>query len=115
MLKKRLLIALVAMVFVLSSVNVFAATKTTINPNLTFNGTTAHCSVSVFDYGKNIDITLELWQGNTLIHSWPANRTSYVIIDEYSLVTSGCTYTLLVTGTIDDVYINCTPVTKTCP
>lgn len=113
--KKRLLTTLIAMVFLLSSVHVFAATKTTINPKLTFTGTTANCYVSVFDYGKSIDVTLELWHGGTKVDSWSKSGTTSVWINENCNVTSGYTYTLIVTGTIGGASINCTPVTKTCP
>ena len=112
--KKRVL-SLVCVLCIVFSVPVHAVTKKVYVPNLSFNGTTAHCYISVTDWGKEIDITLELWNGSTLVHSWSDNGTTQVIINDYSPVVSGYTYTLLVTGTIGGVPINCMPVTDTCP
>lgn len=112
--KKRIL-AFACVLCILLSVPVYAATKKVYVPDLSFNGTTANCYISVTEAGKDIDITLELWHGSTLIHSWSDNGTSHVVINEYSPVTSGYTYTLLVTGTIGGVPINSMPVTDTCP
>ena len=113
--KKRLLVLLVVVVFIFSSCPVYAATKATVTSKLSFNGTTATCYVSAYDYGKYIDITLELWHGSTLVDSWSKTGTTSVRINENCNVTSGYTYTLIVTGTIGGASINCTPVTKTCP
>lgn len=112
--KKRVL-AFACVLCVLLSVPIYAATKKVYVPDLSFNGTTANCYIYIYEAGKNIDITLELWHGGTLVHSWSDNRTTQVIINEYSPVVSGYTYTLLVTGTIGGVPINCTPITDTCP
>ena len=112
--KKRIIILVVALCFLLSN-PVCAAMKKTYVPSLTFNGTTANCYISVTEIGKSINITLELWHGNTLVDSWSKSGTTYVRIDEYCTVTSGYTYTLIVTGTIGGTTISCTPVTNTCP
>ena len=83
-------------------------------PQLSFSGTTAICKVSIIDTGKAIDATLELWQGNTLVDSWPGSGTSVVSISGSCTVTKGVTYTLKVTGTSGGVTISSTPVSKTC-
>ena len=69
-----------------------------ITPTLTFDGTTALCEAIVSSYGKNITVTLELWEGNTLVDSWTKRGNSTVMISERCNVTSGKNYTLIVSG-----------------
>ena len=84
-------------------------------PVLTFSGTTANCRVSIVEAGKEINATLELWYGNTLVDSWSDTATSRLVISESHSVVSGRTYTLKVTGTIGGAAISSIPVTGTCP
>lgn len=70
-----------------------------VTPTLTFDGTTALCGVTVSSYGKNISVTLELWNGNILVDTWSKNGISIVTISKSSLVSKGNTYTLKVLGT----------------
>lgn len=84
------------------------------SPTLTFEGTKAKCEVTIIRSGKEIDATLSLWNGNTLIASWPGSGTSAVYIDGTCNVIKGQTYTLKVTGTADNVPFDEQSVTKTC-
>ncbi len=112
---KRVMVICMALVFLFSTV-AFAAVQTiTVRPTLSFTGTTANCGVTISAPGKYIDATLELWNGNTKVQSWNKTGTGYVSIAKTKAVTSGNTYTLIVTGTIGSDDIDGIPVTKTCP
>lgn len=80
---------------------------------LTIDGDTATCKVTIVKAGKSIQATMELWQGNTRIDSWSGNKTSYLLLSGTHRVTAGKTYTLKVICTIDgeDYYVR--PVSKT--
>jgi len=98
------------------SISAYATSRAVpISPSLSFSGTTANCSVRIIEAGKQIDVNLELWNGNTLIDSWPGSGSSYVIISGSCGVDSGKTYSLKVSGTIGNSIVNETLVTKTCP
>ena len=86
----------------LFSVVVFAATTAVGAPSLTFSGTTANCEITVTQSGKPITVVLELYQGRVKV----SGSTS---------VSSGGTYRLEASGTINGVSFTATPVTKTCP
>lgn len=90
----------VLLVLLFSIATVYAANPraVTAQPVLSFSGTTANCSVSVTTYG-NIDVTLSLWQGNTLVDSWSESGFSIVSINESCTVAKGKTYKLTVSGT----------------
>lgn len=85
-----------------------------ISPSLEFDGTTANCKVVIISSGDDIDATLELWRGNTLVDSWPGEGTSYVSISGNCSVTKGVTYTLKVSGTIGTERINYEGISRTC-
>lgn len=93
----------ILLVFLLSSVTAYAAEPRaiTVRPNLSFNGTTALCEVTVSSYGKSIDLTLSLWQGESLIEQWTASGTSLVTISESCTVVKGKSYRLTVSGTVN--------------
>lgn len=105
---------LVLMVAMCASALAIEPRATQINPSLTFTGTTANCSVVIVSPGDDIDATLELWRGNTLVGSWPGEGTSYVSISGTCGVSKGVTYTLKVSGTIDDISINHAGISRTC-
>lgn len=85
-----------------------------ISPSLTFSGTTANCQVVIISSGDDIDATMELWRGNTLIASWPKEGTGQVIISGTYGVTRGVTYTLTVSGTIGGETIDYDGISRTC-
>ena len=90
-------------VFLLSSITAYAAEPraVTVRPSLSFDGTTALCEVTVTSYGKSIDLTLSLWQGENLIEQWTASGTSLVSISESCTVVKGKSYKLTVSGTVN--------------
>lgn len=115
--KKRTFISVILAVVLISGLCFSASAQTrgvNVILNLSFSENTAQCSVNISDIGK-ISATLELWQGNTLIDSWEGTGTSYLSISGSHTVTSGKTYTLKVSGTVDGVAFTKTPVSKVCP
>ncbi len=113
---KRRICALAAVLLLVMTMTVHAAPARIPRPRniLSFNGTTATCSTTLSEYGKEIDIELQLWQGSTLVASWPASGTSKVSVEGTCRVTKGQTYSLIVTGTIGEQAYTSAPVTKTC-
>ena len=110
------IIAITMTLILLFSTAAFAATNaTSISRSLTFTGTTANCKVSVSDSGKSISVTMKLYQGSTELASWTASDTSRVVLSKTYAATSGVTYRLEASGTINGVPFTATPVTKTCP
>lgn len=97
---KKLAALTVLCIFLLSCITAYAAEPraVTARPILSFNGSTANCEVSVTAYG-DIDITLSLWQGSTLIDSWSGSGFGSVSMSESCSVTKGKNYTLTVSGT----------------
>ena len=87
----------------------------TVQPTLSFSGRTANCECKVSEYGKNISVTMELWDGVTLVDSWTKNGVSSVLLNETCTVTRGRTYTLKVRGTSGGISFGPTSVSKRCP
>lgn len=111
---RRVIAFIIAFVFLFSTV-AFAATTAVGKPSLTFSGTTANCSITVTQSGEPISVTLELYQGSTLIDSWSKSGSSRVKVSGSATVSSGLSYRLEAHGTINGVPFTATPVTKTCP
>lgn len=113
---KRRLCALAAVLVLVMTMTAHAAPARAPRPNgsLIFNGTTATCSTTLSDFGKEIDVELQLWQGSTLAASWPASGTSKVSVEGTCRVTKGQTYSMIVTGTINGQAYTSAPVSKTC-
>ena len=111
---RRVIAFIIAFVFLFSTV-AFAATIAVGKPSLTFSGTTANCSITVTQSGEPISVTLELYQGSTLIDSWSKSGSSRVKVSGSATVSSGLSYRLEAHGTINGVPFTATPVTKTCP
>lgn len=89
--------------------------RSSAKPVLSFSGTEAYCSFAYTEIGCSINVTLSLWNGNTLIDSWSKSGNSFVSFNESCHVESGKTYTLKVSGTCNSTSIVVSPVTKTCP
>lgn len=85
-----------------------------IRPALTFNGTTATCEVLVVSGTDDLDVTMTLKRGNTVLDSWSESGTGYVLMTEHYTVTKGVTYTLQISGTRNGVPFEAQPVTRTC-
>ena len=80
--------------------------------SLSFSGGSASCSASISDAGKTISATMELWHGSTMLASWSDSDTSSVQLSGSINVNSGQTYTLVVYGTINGVYFELPPLTR---
>jgi type 1 fimbria pilin len=113
--KVKRTIAILVLLVLLCSASAYAATTAVGKPSLSFSGTTASCSITVTQSGKPIDVTLELYQGSTLVDSWSKSGTSRVKVSGSASVTSGLSYRLEAYGTINGVPFTATPVTRTCP
>lgn len=74
------------------------------SPTLLLNGKSATCIVSINEADKWIDVTMELWQGSTLLKTWTKAKVGNVAMNmKYNGIQAGKTYTLKVYGTIDGV------------
>lgn len=115
---KRKFVAVILILTMLAALGINAsaaeARATRVTPVLTFDGTSANCEVRITEFGKRIEATLELWQGNTLIDSWTGSASNRLIISETCTVVRGQTYTLKVSGTIGGEAFEGTPVSARC-
>lgn len=113
--KKRVFVLFLALVMVFGlCINAMAAARATrISPNLSFNGKTANCSVTVVKTGK-LDVTLELRNGSELVDSWNETGTNYLTVSGSHAAVSGATYTLTAHGTAGGSSFK-ESVTGTCP
>lgn len=99
---------LLVVVLVLSiPLNAYAATPRFLNimPELTYNGTTANCSVTIVasTTSQEIIATMKLWYGSTCLETWTARGEGYVFWDDTATVTRNRTYKLTVDVTVDGV------------
>ena len=83
--KKNIIMLLTLFAFMVSVVSVHAAPRTiSIKPSISFDGTTAKCSVSVVadKMSDSVSATLVLWDGSKVIDSWTAAGTGYLLFSE---------------------------------
>lgn len=102
---KRLiaLVSVVALVFMLCvPVSAAAPRRSARKVTLSFSGTTAVCKAVISSAGQ-IDATMTLKQGNTVLDSWSGAGSSAVTLSGEHAVTKGVTYTLEVSGTANGV------------
>lgn len=116
--KKRILTMVVLLVLTLS-MSVQAAEIQTIRsrPSLSFNGTTATCSVDCKSGNSSdkLSVTLTLWLGNTKVDSWSDSGTGRVIISEQCTVKRGQNYKLTLSYSVNGQAQSSVSVTGTCP
>ena len=73
---KKAFSVFLALLLLAASVQADAAAKSImISRSLTFSGSTATCKATATEYGKQIEVTVELWHGNTLLDSWTGSGT----------------------------------------
>lgn len=86
-------------------------------PNLSFNGTTAVCSVRCKGNvsSDQVSAKLTLYQGKTVVDSWSGSGKNYVTVSGQHKVTSGKSYTLTLTYSINGVSQTAKSTTATCP
>ena len=115
---KKIVSLLIAMTLLISSVTAYAAEPRILaaNPNLSFDGTTAECSVSCRGEKTTdkITATLTLYQGNTIVDSWSASGTFRVALSEKCSVKRGSSYKLTLTWSVNGVQQSTTSVTGRC-
>ena len=89
------------------AISAHAASARTIDvyPSLTFNGTSATCTVTILGERTTdrISAVMELWQGNILIDDWSASASGILKIDETATVERNKTYKLTVNYTVNGV------------
>lgn len=114
--KKRSILAAVclcaALLVTASAVGMRATQK---SADLRFNGTTAICltTITTDKTSDVISATMKLTQGSTTVASWTANGNNEVSLTKTAAVSSGKTYTLTVTYTINGISQPTMSVTRT--
>lgn len=113
--KKRIVAMVLALALSLSMTAYAAETRTVpITPTLSFSGTTAHCSVTVIQSGKEIDVTLTLYRELSRIASWSGSGENVVTVRGSAAVKDGLEYRLVATGTIDGTPFTSVEIVGTC-
>ena len=76
-----------------------------VRPSLSFDGTTANCSVTVIgeNMSDNISIIMKLWEGTTCIATWSTSGKGYVQFSRSKNVTADVQYTLTADVTINGI------------
>lgn len=99
---------LLAVLIVLSiPMTAFAASPRSLSimPALTFDGTTANCSVTIVGdrITDDLSATIKLWRGTTCLATWTTSGEGYIFWDDTATVTRYRTYKLTVDVTINGV------------
>lgn len=112
--KKRIFPLVLVIVIILGTGANAAITSFTIAPELSYTGTTADCGLYVRTQGKQINATLELWHGTSLINSWSSSGFGTLQLSKTATVCTGQMYTLRACVTIDGVQQPPVECHKTC-
>ena len=99
------------------SINVFALEPRSngIKPSLSFNDSTANCSVTVTaNSGQEIDVEMKLLKDGVTVKTWSDSGIGYVYLSERAAVQKGSTYKLIATVSIDGETQPSAWVTKKC-
>lgn len=85
-------------------------------PTLSFDGTTANCSIYVrgSSPADKISVTLELKHGNTCIGYWEESSTYFAVINGDATVVKGQFYELIATVSINGELQASVPASGTC-
>lgn len=115
MMKKRMIPLALAFILLLS-ITAQAATPFSQQgvPRLSFDGTTAYCSVNITEPGSEIKATMTLWNGNRVVDSWSGEATSVLFLSGSCEVREGVEYVLRITGTINGEGFDAVSVRGTC-
>lgn len=116
--KKRILGLVIPVLLVLTLSAQAAESRILKNiPSLSFNGSTAICTVTCT--GNNtkdkVSATLTLYQGGVYVDSWSDSGTGMVFISESCEVESGKSYKLVLTYSINGIAKPSQSDSKTCP
>lgn len=115
--RKKVLALTLVLVFALGiTAQAASARAATVTPALTFNGTTATCTVLVTGgaASDSISVTAKLYQGSTCVKTWTASGTRNVKLSKTATVEKGKTYKLTADATIGGVKQATRSVTGTC-
>ena len=110
------ILALMLVFMLLLNIGAFASEPRTdmYSPKLSFSGTTANCSIDIRVPNSDIDVTLTLYRGWSVIDSWSGSGTHYVKVSGSTAVKDGLEYRLVATGTVDGVAFTSAEIVGTC-
>lgn len=115
---KKTALILAMIVLLAFPVTAYAASPRSVGiwPGISFDGTTANCTVSVTanSTSEEISITAKLWQGNTCVATWSDSGDGYLFFSASQTVTKGKEYKLTVDVTIDGVTKPTVSISGTC-
>ena len=114
--KVALFLVIVLVISMPLSVHAAEARILSIYPEISFNGTTAECSLGVIgDYTTDeLDAVIQLWRGSTCIKTWYASGDGYIFWEGTATAVKGKTYTLTADVTINNVTKPRVSVSGTC-
>ena len=114
--KVALILAIVLVISMPLSVHAAEARILSIYPEISFNGTTAECSLAVIgDYTTDeLDVVIKLWRGSTCIKTWSDSGEGYIFWEGTATAVKGKTYTLTADVTINNVTKPRVSVSGTC-
>lgn len=117
--KRRVVILLIAMM-IIASMPVYAFANTSrilvIVPSLSFEGTTANCSLTVTGNNSTdrIEAVIKLWYGDTCLETWSKSGTGYLFFNDTHSVVWNREYTLTADVEINDVPKPTASISKKC-
>lgn len=87
------------------------------SPSLSFNGTTASCSVRILsgNFSDEIIATIKLCYGDNVAATWHRTASGYLFFTDSIAVVSGRTYQLVVDYTVNGETMTTAWVENTCP
>lgn len=116
--KKRFILFVFITLMALSSI-VYAASPrlARVIPGISFDGTTATCTVYISADKPNdeIEAVIRLWNGSQCKKTWERSAVGELSFSEEARVTRGLTYELTVDVTIDGRTLSQFSIEKTCP
>ena len=114
--KKRMLIFVVALAFILAIPAVAVEPRAAVMPTLSFEGTEATCKVQIFgnSSSESITATIKLWHGGSCVETWYRSSTGNLIFEDTADVERGETYKLTVDAVIGGRPMSTAYVERTC-
>ena len=117
--RKSKLLAILLVVSVLCAIMSISAAARANEGSITlsFSGNRANCSFYYYTENINtsVSVTLNLWNGTTLVGSWSNSGTGYVTVSGSAAVTSGVTYRLAAYVVVNGQLIPTVDKWGTCP
>lgn len=103
--KCALIMAIIIVLSIPITANAASPRMLSIMPAITFDGTTANCSVTIVGDQLTDDLTatIKLWRGTTCLETWTASGEGYIFWDDTATVTKNKTYKLTVDVTVNGV------------